>query len=145
MYARVNGSTVVETAAAPHDLVRLSDGGKVLLSQYITAAELAACGWFVVVEPAPPTLTALQTRDPDTIEVVGGVPTRVYHVRNKTQAELDADAAAAQAITERQQARDAIADLDAFLALQSPTNAQVVTVVRLLCRVAKRLIRDAIA
>lgn len=145
MYARVNGSSVVETAAFPHDLVRLSDGGKVLFSDYITHDELAACGWYQVVEPAPPLLTAQQTRDPDTIEVVAGVPTRVFHVRNKTQPELDADAAVSLTLAERQQAREALADLDQFIDRgNANTNVQVRDAVLLHARILKRLIKDAL-
>jgi hypothetical protein len=144
VFARVNGSAVVETAGRPRNLIRLADGAKVLFSEYITEAELNACGWYTVIEPARPTITAQQTFDPDTFEFADALVSRVYHVRNKTQAELDDAAATAQAELERQQARDAIVDLDAFLALPTPTNAQTLAVVKLLCRIAKRLIRDAI-
>jgi hypothetical protein len=142
-YAFVVDGTVQTVAGQPSNLTRLDDGGRVLFSPYIDTATLNACGWYVVVEPARPSITASQTFDPDTFVFAANAVTRTYHVRNKTQAELDADAAAAQAALERQQAKDAIADLDTYLALASPTNAQTLVVVKLLCRIAKRLIRDA--
>lgn len=142
-YAHVVDGAVQTVAAEPTNLVRLDDGSQPLFSPYIDDATLQACGWYVVVEPARPSITAAQTFDPDTFEFAGNTVTRVFHVRAKTQAELDADAAAAQATLERRQAKDAIVDLDAFLALATPTNAQTLVVVKLLCRIAKRLIRDA--
>lgn len=144
MYVLVQDGALVLPLRTPRKVeAKLLDGA--LLSPpdgRWTDALAAACGFLPVTEPVRPAITVTQTFDPDTIELVAGVPTRVYHVRDKTQAELDDDAAAARDALERQQARDAVAELDTFLALQTPTNAQVVAVVRLLCRVAKRLIRD---
>jgi hypothetical protein len=123
---------------------KLSDGTLLRPANGWTDALAALCGFVRVVDPGAPVLQPTQTLDPNTVTLLAGVPTVVYHVRNKTQAELDADAATALAELERQQARDAIADLDTFLALPTPTNAQTLAVVKLLCRIAKRLIRDAI-
>jgi cytochrome c553 len=68
------------------------------------------------------------------------------------QAYFDAQAALIaaekQADTNRQtieqQADSAMADLSAFLALQSPTNAQTLAAVRLLCRIQRKMIRLAV-
>jgi hypothetical protein len=95
LFARVNGSSVVQTAGKPSNLIRLADGAKVLLSEYITEAELNACGWYTILEPARPVLTAQQTFDPDTFEFSDDLVSRVYHVRNKTADELAADQRAA--------------------------------------------------
>jgi hypothetical protein len=142
MYALVVDGQVQSTGGLPGSARRLSDGAWVMRLDSVEEQE--SCGYFLVVEPTRPTITTAETFDPDTVELVNGVPTLIYHVRSKTQAELDADIANALAATERNEARAAIAQLDTFLAIGTPTNAQVIAVVRLLCRVAKRLIRDAI-
>jgi hypothetical protein len=145
VYALVRDG-VIEAVRNPsrHGEVKLSDGRLIRPPDSgWTDSLAAACGFVPVADPGAPIITALQTFDPHTVEMIGGVPTVVYHVRNKTQAERDIEAAEAQAQVERQQARDAVADLDAFLALPTPTNAQTLVVVKLLCRIAKRLIRDA--
>lgn len=117
MYALVVDNTIVRTAGTPTNLERIEDGAKVLYSAYITADELAACGWFLVVEPEPPTITASQTFDPDTIELIAGVPTRVFHVRDKTPAELAADTAAAnsEVVSDLAAIQTAITNLKTFL------------------------------
>lgn len=145
MYAHLTSGSIDELALRPHDLIRIADGAKVLWSDYITTQELAACGWFQVVEPARPAITDTQTFGADTIEVVAGAPTRVYHVRNKTQAELDAEAAAAADQQARDQAKAAVTQINTFLAIapSSLTNAQVRDEVILLSRIAKQLIKDS--
>lgn len=117
-YALVVDNTVVRTAGTPSNLVRLDTGGKVLYSAYITDAELAECGWFLVVEPPRPAITPQQMFDPDTVEVVAGTPTRVYHVRAKTAVELQADTAAANTlvVSDLDALNTSIANLKTFLA-----------------------------
>jgi hypothetical protein len=60
-YAYVENDAVVKEAARPRDLFRVADGAKVLWSEYITAAELALCGWFPVVDAVQPADTATHT------------------------------------------------------------------------------------
>lgn len=144
MFAFVKDGLIVSTGGLPTSARRLDTQAWVMGLDTAGTALRQACGYHAVVEPARPTITSGQTFDPDTIELVAGTPTRTYHIRAKTQAELDADTAAATAATERDDARAAIAQLDTFLAIGTPTNAQVIAVVRLLTRVSKRLIRDAI-
>lgn len=101
----------------PTQLIRVADGARVIWWQGISDAELAACGWLKVVEPERPAVTAQETFDADTIELVAGVPTRVYHVRAKTAGELAADTAAANsvAVSDLAALNTAIANLKSFL------------------------------
>jgi hypothetical protein len=144
VFALVVDGSIVSTGGLPTSARRLDTQAWVMGLATAGTVLQQACGFFMVVEPARPTITTAETFDPDTVELVNGVPTRIFHVRSKTQVELDADIAAATATAERDDARAAIAQLDTFLAIGTPTNAQVIAVVRLLARVSKRLIRDAI-
>jgi hypothetical protein len=144
VFALVVDGQIRSTGSLPRSARRLDTQEWVMGLASAGTVLQEACGYMVVVEPPRPPITALETFDPDTFQLLVGVPTRIYHVRNKTQAELDAEAAAVTAEAERDDARAAIAQLDTFLAIGTPTNAQVLAVVRLLARVAKRLIRDAI-
>jgi len=49
-----------------------------------------ACGWYAVVEPTAPTPSASQVVE-STVQVVNGVPTKVYALRTKTADELATD------------------------------------------------------
>jgi hypothetical protein len=100
-----------------------------LWSEYITDAELAACGWFKVAVVARPADTPTQTSDRSVV-VVAGAPTERWTVRPKTQAELDSDRDEANDATIRQQANNALDNNRTYLALGAPTNAQVVAQVR---------------
>jgi hypothetical protein len=97
-YALVENDQVVRVAGQPTNLRRLADGALVLWSQYITAAELAACGWFQVIDAARPADTATHTHD-RTLQVGTQGAFRVVRVvwvqRPWTQAELAARAKAA--------------------------------------------------
>ena len=147
-YALVQSGAIVKEAGRPTDLVRISDGAKVLWSAYITEAELNACGWWTVVDTPRPADTATDTFD-RTVQLVGPilaakVPTVVWVQRAKTQAELDAQAAQSNDATIRQQALTALADNRSFLAIASPTNAQTLAQVRALTRQANGLMRLAL-
>lgn len=154
MYALVIDDAIVRTAGTPTDLRRLDDGASVLFSSYITDAELAACGWFPVVESTRPTITTAEMFDPDTIELVAGTPTRVYHVRAKTAAELQADVAAANsvAVSNLADLNTAIANLKTFLTdvdvqavLDNSNNTALPTATlnRALKAIVRQLRRDA--
>jgi hypothetical protein len=158
VFARVNGSSVVETASRPRSLTRLADGAKVLLSDYITEAELNACGWYTVLEPARPVITAQQTFDPDTFEFADDLVTRTYHVRDKTAQELATDARTATlatntaAVTDQTTIEADIAGLKLFLAdpdvqavLDNANNTALPTATlnRALKTIVRQLRRDA--
>jgi hypothetical protein len=91
MYALVEDDIVVKVASRPTDLRRLDDGASVLWSEYITDDELAACGWFPVVDDPEPSFdpaTHVAVRNAPTL--VEGVPTRTWTVRELTAEELTA-------------------------------------------------------
>lgn len=108
----------------------------------VTQALLDAVGAVEIVDPGPqpPDGQVVESR---TLADVNGTPNAVYAYRAKTQAELDAEAQAAADEAEREQARRAVDNLQAYIALDSPSAAQTVAVVKLLCRVVIRLIRDS--
>lgn len=154
MYAYVADGAIARTTGRPTNLTRIADGATVLWSEYITDAELAACGWLRVAEPPRPAITAQQTFDPDTIELVAGVPTRVYHVRARTASELQADTAAVNsaAVSDLAALQTAITNLKTFLtdvdvqAVLDNPNATVLptaTLNRALKSIVRQLRRDA--
>lgn len=126
--------------AVPSNLVRRSDGGKVLYWDGITDAELNACGWFRVTTTTRPADTATQIAV-RSLTVVAGVPTETWTMRSKTQAELDADRDATNKATIRQQADTALGNNRTYLAIASPTNAQVIAQVRALTQQMNGVIR----
>jgi hypothetical protein len=93
MYALVVDGQIQSTGRLPESARRLDDGAWVMGLATAGLELQAACGYLEVVEPTRPTITTAQTFDDDTIELVAGVPTRVYHVRAKTAPELAADVA----------------------------------------------------
>lgn len=144
MYALVVDDAVVSTGRLPASARRLDTQEWVMGLATATVDLQQACGYLEVDEPARPTVTAQQTFDPDTIELVAGVPTRVFHVRAKTQAELDADTADADTRAERDQAKAAVAQLDQFITRGATnTAAQVRDMTVIQARILKRLIRDS--
>jgi len=63
-------------------------GGWVMGLSDASVAQQEACGWFVVVEVAPPSVTATQRLVGPTIELVAGRPTQVWSTRAETAEEL---------------------------------------------------------
>jgi hypothetical protein len=124
---------------------KLSDGAWLSPPDTGWTQELAAlCGFVPVVTTTRPADTSTQTSDRSVV-VADGVPTEQWTVRAKTQGELDADTAAANNTTIRSQAQTALqTNADAlalpnptsgnntYLAIGSPTNAQVAAQVRAL-------------
>jgi hypothetical protein len=101
---------------------KLSDGALLRPPESGWTDSLAAvCGFVPIVDPGPPPITALQTFDPNTVELIGGVPTIVYHVRDKTPEELAAElqaatrAANAATLTDLETIEARIADIKLFL------------------------------
>jgi hypothetical protein len=144
VFALVKDGLIVSTGGLPTSARRLDTQAWVMGLATAGTSLQQACGYFMVVEPARPTITTAETFDPDTIDLVNGVPTRIYHVRSKTAAELAADLATATATTERDQARQAITALDAFITRGATnTAAQVRDMTVIQARILKRLIRDS--
>ncbi len=105
-----------------------------------TDALAALCGFVPIVNTARPADTATTTYD-RTVALVNSAPTVVWTARPKTQAELDAEAAAVNRTTITTQATAALDANRTFLAITSPTNAQVVALVKALTRQNNALIR----
>ncbi len=141
-YVHVSLANVIDSAevAQPTDLHLLNGSGSRLWSPYITEAELNACGWFTVVTVAPPADTPTQTSD-RSLTVVAGKPTETWTVRNKTQGELDTARDQSNAVTIRQQATTALDNNRTYLAIATPTAAQVAAQVRALTQEMNGVIR----
>jgi hypothetical protein len=140
-YALVIDNAIQSIGALPRAARRLDDGAWVLgLRDYGTVETQQACGYFAVVDAAKPADTATTTHD-RTVELLEGVPTVVWTERNKTPDELAAETATMNRTTIEQQAATALTDNATFLALGTPTQAQVLAQVRALTRQTNGLIR----
>lgn len=140
-YVHLTLANVIDSpeVSRPTEL-QLRTGGTRLWSPYITDAELNACGWYKVATVARPDDTPTTTFDRSVVVNIVG-PTELWTVRNKTQPELDADRDQANATSIRSQATQALADNRTYLAIASPTNAQVVAQVRALTQEMNGVIR----
>ena len=141
-YVHLSLANVIDSPETnrPTDL-RLRDGtGTRLWWEGITEAELNQCGWFKVATVPRPADTPTTTYDRSVI-VTLTVPTELWTARNKTQAELDADRDAANNTTIRQQANTALDNNRTYLAIATPTVAQVTAQVRALTQQMNGVIR----
>ena len=103
-------------------------------------ANIAPAGWVEVIETTRPDDTATTTTE-ETVQLVAGVPTRVWTARAKTQAEIDGATIANNESDLVAKAKSALATNAAFLALSAPTNAQTLAQVKALTREVSALIR----
>ncbi len=104
---------------------------------------LAACGIVAVTVTARPADTATTTSD-RSLTVVAGVPTETWTPRPWTTDELTARTVAGDETTLRDRATSALATNTTYLALATPTNAQVVAQVKALTQQVNALIRLAV-
>ena len=142
MYAQVTAGTITAVQGQPPVAARRLDTQQWVLGlRDADTATQEACGWFPVTDTTQPADTVTE-RYERSVDLVAGQPTVVWSAVAKTVEEQAAEAAEAEAVIERQQARDAIANLDQYLGLGSPTNAQVKQAVDFLAKVCKRLIKD---
>lgn len=123
---------------------RVDTGQWVLALRSADVATQQACGWYKVAETAPPDDTATDTFD-RSVQLIAGVPTVVWTQRPKTPTELDGAKSAATQTTLEGNARNAYTANRNFLAVASPTNAQVVAQVRALTRQQNAVIRLLVA
>lgn len=130
------------TARGPARLERkLSDGALLGPPDTGWTDELAAlCGFVPVVETAAPAVTAAQVAE-STVQLVAGIPTRAWTVRAKTAAELAGDTANTNRGTLTTRASAALTGNASFLAIATPTAAQVAAQVKALTRQVNALIR----
>lgn len=138
-YALVQSGAIVRFGLPP-SARRLDDGKWVLGLADAPEALKAACGYLPVVDVARPADTATHTFDRSVV-LSAGVPTVVWTQRPLSVPELSERAAATNSVTIRDQARLALEANATYLAVASPTNAQVVAQVRSLTRQINGLIR----
>ena len=120
---------------------KLSDGYRIGPPDTGWTPELAAlCGFVPVAETPAPTPTATQVHV-STVQLVNGVPTRTWTLRDKSAAELAAETQATNTGTLEGKARQALGVNNTFLAIAAPTNAQTVAQVKALTRQMTALIR----
>lgn len=103
-------------------------------------AKLAALGWLPIIQAPRPADTDTTTSEL-THALVDGQPAQVWTARPWTAEELAERAAAVNEETLHSRANTALNGLSTFLGITSPTNAQTLAVVRLLCRAVAALIR----
>lgn len=141
-YAYVIGNVIQSEGALPRSARRLDTGQWVLgLREYADQATREACGWFEV-DATPRPADAADTTYDRTLELMGNaVPTVVWVARPKTVDELNAETARTNDVTLRQRAEAALDDNRTFLALASPTQAQVLAQVRRLTQQNVGIIR----
>jgi hypothetical protein len=147
-YALVVGDTIQSVGPLPQSARRL-DNGKWVMGIRDASPELRqACGYFAVVRVDRPADTPTTTWERSVV-LVAGVPTETWTARAKTQAEIDAQTADANrraiitAIRGAMTNLDAvIADMDAYLALTSTTNAVVAAQVKDLCQAVRAMARN---
>ncbi len=138
----VNGSIIEVRGVLPETARRLDNDAWVMSLAYANADLRAACGWVEIVEVAAPVVQASEIAD-QSVTLVNGTPTRTWTVRNKTADELNIDAENTGRTTLKAKAVTALAANATYLAIVSPTNAQVVAQVRALTKEVNALIRLA--
>jgi hypothetical protein len=140
-YALVIDGIIQTEGGLPRSARRLDTGAWVLgLREYGTPDVIAACGYVEVVATPRPADTDTVTYD-RTLELVDGVPTVVWVQRAYTDGETASKVESSNAAQIRTAAGNALDGNRTFLAIQSPTNAQVVAQVRALTRQNQGLIR----
>lgn len=141
MYALVTAGQIASVGPLPNAARRLVDGRWVTPPDARwTDGQAAECGYLPVTDTARPADTAATTWE-RAITLVAGVPTVTWTERGKTAGELAADETTANRSTIEGKAAAALGVNDTFLALASPTNAQVLAQTKMLTRECSALIR----
>jgi creatinine amidohydrolase/Fe(II)-dependent formamide hydrolase-like protein len=147
-YALVVGDTIQAVGPLPESARRLDSGNWVMGIRDAPTELQRACGYFAVARVDRPADTATTTWERSVV-LVAGLPTETWTERAKTQGEIDAQAAetnqraAITAVRNSMANLDAvIADMDAYLALTSTTNAVVAAQVKDLCQAVRAMARN---
>ena len=141
-YALVINEAITEQASKlPSSARRLDDGSWVMDLLTADLGLQQACGWFQIVDTACPPDTATTTSD-RSIQIVNGLPTVVWTVRDKTAAEIAADVAAAERQAEVEQVQAMIVPMRDYLDIAAPTAAELEEQVGRLTHVSLLLTRD---
>lgn len=143
-YAFVQGSTATGGGLPPS--ARRLDSGQWVMGLASAPVELVeACGWFVIAPTAPPSFNAATQKLVESLTVVAGRPVQAWTVVALNAAELTEVARNSTATTLETQARNAVAVNTTYLAIGSPSNAQVVAQVRALTQQSSAVIRRLLA
>jgi hypothetical protein len=135
-YALVADGQILDSGYPP-PCARNASGAWVCPVDGVWTDELAAtCGWLPVTETTAPVETASTYYLPG-VALVGGVPTRSWTAVAKSAERVNKETIQSQAAT-------ALATNTTFLALASPTNAQLAAQVKALTRQSQGLIRLAL-
>ncbi len=120
---------------------KLSDGRQLGPPEAGWTNELAAlCGFVPVATKPRPDDTSTQTSDRSVV-LVAGTPTEQWTVRAKSAAELDNDTHATVSADLEAKARTYLSAAATFLALATPTQAQVLAQVQRNTRAISALVR----
>ena len=145
IYAQVTNDTVTTVAGRlPNGARRLDNGNWVLGLPDASTALQQACGWFEAVETARPADTATDTHT-RSVELVSGVATVVWTQVPKTLEQIEFDRVSTERSTMQAQARTAHNNNVTYIALASPTNAQVAAQVKDLTRQMNAIIKLVVA
>jgi hypothetical protein len=109
-YALIDNGQIESVGALPV-AARRQDTGEWVMGLRDAPVDLQqATGWFEVVDTVRPDDTPTTTHD-RSVELVAGTPTVVWTERNKTQPELDDQAAAADRLVKQTNYKGAVATL----------------------------------
>mgnify|MGYP000691666206 CR=1 FL=1 len=143
-YALVTDGILTAVRNPGRTETKLSDGRPLSPPDTGWSDELAAlCGFVPIVEVTRPADTSTKTTD-RTVTLVAGVPTVVWVQRDKSADELASDVQGTSRTDLLTKARAAVTANQTFLALATPTNAQVVAQVQRLTRECSALLRLAV-
>lgn len=144
MYAFVQNGTA--TAGGLPASARRVDTQEWVMGLASAPVELVeACGWFVVTEVAAPVYNAATQKLVQSLTVTNGRPVQTWTVVALSAGELTEVARNATAATLETQAKNAIAANATYLAIVSPSNAQVAAQVRALTQQNTAIIRRLLA
>ncbi len=140
MYAQVTDNAVTSVGGLPNSARRL-DTQEWVMGLATAPTDLQhACGWYEIVDVTRPAEDATTTYD-RSVTWDGTNATVTWTARPKTQAELDADTQTTNRTTIQTQAKTALANNRTYLAIATPTTAQMRAQIDALTRQHQGMIR----